>query len=165
MTERLWAPWRYDYVSSPEEKSHGCVFCELGTADASDDIENLILCRGTHNFAVLNRYPYINGHLMIIPHRHVADLGSLTGAEMGEMMQMAVTAEKALKTGMKCQGMNGGWNIGSAGGAGIPGHLHLHVLPRWGGDTNFMTTVGRVRVVSQSLVKALEILTPYFRKA
>lgn len=102
---------------------------------------------------------------MIVPFRHVPDLGSLSNDEMAEMMQLAVTAEKALKEGMKSQGMNGGWNMGSAGGAGIPGHLHLHILPRWGGDTNFMTTVGGVRVVSQSLDKALEILTPFFGKA
>ena len=164
MSERLWAPWRYDYVSAPVEKDGECVFCALGNGDPSMDTGNHVLHRGSHSFAVLNRYPYINGHLMIVPYRHVPDLGSLTGQEIGEITSMLITAERALREGMKCQGMNGGWNIGSAGGAGIPGHLHVHVLPRWNGDTNFMTTVGGIRVVSQSLGRALEVLSPYFRE-
>lgn len=163
MPERLWAPWRYDYVSSTDGGEEGCVFCAIGAGEPSEDRENLVIHRGKLSYAVLNRYPYINGHMMIVPYRHVPDLASLDSSERAELMEMLVVAEKALKEGMKCQGMNGGWNIGSAGGAGIPGHLHLHVLPRWKGDTNFMATVGGIRVVSQSLEKAFEILTPLFR--
>jgi ATP adenylyltransferase len=162
MTERLWAPWRHDYITSPSEKSEGCVFCEIGRSDAPEDTANYVLYRGEHAFVVLNRYPYINGHLMIVPFRHVADLSSLEKAGRNEIIDIAATAEQALSQAMNCQGMNGGWNIGSAGGAGIPGHLHFHILPRWNGDTNFMTTVGQVRVVSQSLEKAYDALLPLF---
>ncbi|MCK5132649.1 MAG: HIT domain-containing protein [Candidatus Sabulitectum sp.] len=162
MTERLWAPWRYDYITSPESRMEECIFCGIGRCDPSRDRENLILHRGKHAFVVLNRYPYINGHLMIVPFRHAGDLSSLEKEERYEMMELVVQAEEALRKGMKCQGMNGGWNIGSAGGAGIPAHFHLHMLPRWNGDTNFMTTVGAIRVVSQSLEMAHEQLSAYF---
>lgn len=165
MPERLWAPWRYDYVSAPGEKPPGCVFCAIAEADRKDDEANLVLHRGENAFAVLNRYPYINGHLMILPYRHVPELNSLTPGEMSGIMELLIVAERALKDGLNCHGMNGGWNVGSAGGAGIPGHLHLHLLPRWSGDTNFMATVGNVRVVSQSLEKAMKILKPLFGKA
>ncbi len=164
MTERLWAPWRHDYVTSPGDRKDDCVFCGIGKSNCSMDKENLVLYRGEHVFVVLNRYPYINGHLMVVPFRHVRDLSSLEREERNEIMELAVQAELALRTAMNCQGMNGGWNIGSAGGAGIPSHLHFHMLPRWNGDTNFMTTVGQVRVVSQSLEKAYEKLSPLFRE-
>lgn len=164
MAERLWAPWRYDYVSAPGQQEKTCVFCAIGSEDVSTDAENFVIHRGKSVYAVLNRFPYINGHMMIVPFRHVPDLSALDPGETTEMMEMLVVAEKALRDGMKCQGMNGGWNIGSAGGAGIPGHLHMHVLPRWKGDTNFMSTVGGIRVVSQSLEKALEVLVPFFRE-
>lgn len=165
MSETLWAPWRYDYVASPAEDSPGCIFCGIGRDDPNRDRDNLILHRGALAFVVLNRYPYINGHLMIVPFRHLPDLTALSAEEMTEMMKMAVLSEKALRGGMNCQGMNGGWNIGSAGGAGIPGHLHMHILPRWNGDTNFITTVAGTRVVSQSLEKAHELLSPFFEGA
>ncbi len=162
MSERLWAPWRHDYVTTPADGKSECVFCEVGESNSSNDRENLILHRAQHAFVVLNRYPYINGHLMVVPFRHVGDISSLTREERSEIMELIVQSEEALRMGMKCQGMNGGWNIGSAGGAGIPGHLHVHILPRWNGDTNFMTTVGAIRVVSQSLESAMDQLTPYF---
>lgn len=164
MAERLWAPWRYDYVSTPGETGGSCVFCAIGDGDSAADTENHVLHRGKHMYAVLNRFPYINGHMMIVPCRHVPDLSSLSSNETAEMIEILIRGERALKEGMKCQGLNGGWNIGSAGGAGIPGHLHIHLLPRWSGDTNFMTTVGEVRVVSQSLERALEILSPFFKE-
>lgn len=164
MKDRLWAPWRYSYVSSPGEREEGCVFCSMAAADKGEDDSRYILHRANHVYVVLNRFPYINGHMMIVPYRHVPDLSALTGEELSEMMRMAVISEKALARGMKCQGMNGGWNIGSAGGAGIPGHLHMHILPRWNGDTNFMTTVGGIRVVSQSLEEATGVLSRFFKE-
>ncbi len=164
MLERLWAPWRYDYVSAPGERAKGCIFCAIASEDQTKDAENHVIHRGENVYAVLNRYPYINGHMMIVPFRHVPDLSALTPDETREMMEMLVVAERALRDGMNCQGMNGGWNIGSAGGAGIPGHLHMHVLPRWNGDTNFMSTVSGIRVVSQSLERAMEVLMPFFRE-
>ena len=164
MTERLWAPWRYDYVSAPKAGAEGCVFCGIGSSDTVEDSENLVLHRGSHVYAVLNRFPYINGHMMVVPYRHEPELGGLSPEESEELFRVLAAGETALKEGMKCQGMNGGWNAGSAGGAGIPGHLPVHLLPRWSGDTNFMSTVGGIRVVSQSLKKAHEILSPWFRK-
>jgi len=163
MSERLWAPWRYSYVSAPGDREDDCVFCAIASKDPSADRSQHVVHRGSYAYAVLNRYPYINGHLMIVPYRHVPDLTALDQEETREMLELLVVAERAFKEGMKCQGMNGGWNIGSAGGAGIPGHLHIHLLPRWNGDTNFMSTVGGIRVVSQSLDMALEVLSPFFR--
>lgn len=157
----LWAPWRYGYVSSPERK--GCVFCGIAGDSPELDRDNLVLVRGTRCLVVLNRYPYINGHMMIVPFRHVPDFSSASPEETCEMMEWVRTAEGVLRETMHCQGINGGWNLGSAAGAGIPGHLHLHVLPRWNGDTSFMSSVGNVRVLSQSLEQAWETLSPGFR--
>lgn len=157
----LWAPWRYGYVSSRE--GSGCVFCGIAGDTPEHDRDNLVLVRGGCCFVVLNRYPYINGHMMIVPRRHVPDFSSASSEEICEMMELVRKAEGVLRETMKCQGINGGWNLGSAAGAGIPGHLHLHVLPRWNGDTSFMSSVGGIRVLSQSLEQAWEKLSPGFR--
>ncbi len=157
----LWAPWRYDYVRSQERT--GCVFCGITGDLEENDRDNLVLVRGVFCFVVLNRYPYINGHMMIVPYRHVPDFSSASHEETCEMMEMVRTAEGVLRESMNCQGINGGWNLGSAAGAGIPGHLHLHVLPRWTGDTSFMSSVGGIRVLSQSLEQAWEKLSRGFR--
>jgi len=124
-----------------------------------------VLVRGERCLVVLNRYPYINGHMMIVPFRHVPDFTSSSAEETAEMLDLVRKAEGVLRATMKCQGINGGWNLGSAAGAGIPGHLHLHVLPRWNGDTSFMSSVGGVRVLSQSLEQAWEDLSPGFRSS
>lgn len=160
--KNLWAPWRYGYVSSMQ--SAGCIFCGIAGDRPEADRDNLVLARGERCFTVLNRYPYINGHMMIVPFRHVPDFTSASREETEEMMAMVRTAEGALRETMKCQGINGGWNLGSAAGAGVPGHLHLHVLPRWNGDTSFMSSVGGVRVLSQSLEQAWTNLSPGFRR-
>lgn len=157
---RLWAPWRNSYVTS--SVASDCIFCGIGADGPGRDRENLVLARGKTCFAVLNRFPYINGHLMLVPFRHVPDFTSASREEIGELMEMVRQAEDALRSVMKCQGMNGGWNLGSAAGAGVPGHLHLHVLPRWNGDTSFMSTVGGVRVLSQSLEETRENLSRLF---
>ncbi len=140
----------------------GCLFCGIGADEPGRDRDNLVLLRGETCFALLNRFPYINGHLMLVPFRHVPDFTSASREEVGELMEMVRLAEKAFHGVMKCQGINGGWNIGSAAGAGVPGHLHLHVLPRWSGDTNFMSAVGGVRVLSQSLEETWERIAPVF---
>jgi len=158
----LWAPWRYGYVSSPVKK--GCVFCGIAGDPPELDRDNLVLARGARCLVVLNRYPYINGHMMIVPCRHVPDFSSASHEETCEMLEWVRTAEGVLRETMHCQGINGGWNLGSAGGAGIPGHLHIHVLPRWNGDTSFMSSVGGVRVLSQSLEQTWETLSPGFRR-
>ena len=159
--KRLWAPWRYGYVSSPGRG--GSVFCGIAGDPPELDRDNLVLVRGGLCFVVLNRYPYINGHMMIVPFRHVPDFSSSSPEETCEMMEWVKTAERVLRETLHCQGINGGWNLGSAAGAGIPGHLHLHVLPRWNGDTSFMSSVGGVRILSQSLEEAWEKLSTGFR--
>jgi ATP adenylyltransferase len=144
--------------SGPSE----CIFCGIGAEGPDRDRDNLVLTRGKTCFAVLNRFPYINGHLMLVPFRHVPDFTSASPEEIGELTGLIRRAEEALRCVMKCHGMNGGWNLGSAAGAGVPGHLHLHVLPRWSGDTSFMTAVGGARVLSQSLEETWEKLHKVF---
>lgn len=157
--DRLWAPWREIYVTGGSG-GNGCLFCGLLAGD--DDRGNLILARGPLAFAVLNRYPYTNGHLMIVPSRHVALFSELTPEEGALMLAGAAAAERAFSEAMHAGGINGGWNVGRCAGAGVEGHLHLHILPRWPGDVNFMTAVTDTRVVSESLESSYERLRPFF---
>ncbi len=156
---RLWAPWRAEYLRTSGNDE--CIFCEM-CSNPSIDRDNYVLYRSPGMFIVLNRYPYINGHLMVVPTRHVPDLGALDAPEREEMMDLLVLAEKALVRGMNCMGINGGWNLGNCAGAGIEGHLHMHMLPRWSGDVNFMTVVGSTRVLSESLEDCYERMLPLF---
>jgi ATP adenylyltransferase len=155
----MWAPWRSEYLRTPGSGS--CLFCDIASAPEKDR-ENLVLHRGPTAFVLLNRYPYINGHLMIVPHRHVPDLRSLERTELDEITRLLVLSEEALSRGMECMGMNGGWNLGGCAGAGVKDHIHVHMLPRWDGDSNFMTTVGGSRVLSESLEDSFERLRPWF---
>lgn len=143
---QIWAPWRSVYIGG----DHGeqCVFCGILASDR--DEENLVLRRGDKTFVVMNRYPYTNGHLMVVPKRHVGELEDLTGEEMLEIFTWAQKMVQALRA-FNPEGFNIGVNIGRIAGAGVPGHIHLHVVPRWGGDTNFMPVFGDVRVISESL--------------
>lgn len=156
MPEHLWAPWRLSYIESAGEAPDGCIFDELPNAD--DDRASLILHRGKTAFVMLNAYPYTNGHLMVAPYRHTADLSDLSDVEMLEVQQLVARGIEWVTTAYRPEGFNIGVNIGSAGGAGIPGHLHWHIVPRWSGDTNFMTTVGEVRVLPQSLEESYDRL-------
>jgi ATP adenylyltransferase len=144
----LWTPWRYRYIASVK-KSDPCVFCDA--AAAKDDRDTLILLRGDKNFVILNRYPYTSGHLMVVPYAHVADLASADAEALAEMMRLAQRLQTALQNTYRPEGFNIGMNLGRAAGAGIVGHLHLHVLPRWAGDANFMTVVGETRVEPEEL--------------
>ncbi|MHB8765877.1 MAG: HIT family protein [Deferrisomatales bacterium] len=143
----IWAPWRLEYIRGP--KPEGCVFCRA--AQEGPDREHLVLCRGRHAFVILNRYPYTAGHLMVVPCRHVADPGDLEPVEWAEVGALTVRAKAALDREFRPQGYNVGMNLGPAAGAGIADHLHLHVVPRWVGDTNFMPVLGAVGVISQHL--------------
>jgi ATP adenylyltransferase len=136
----LWSPWRYRYVSKtgPEE----CIFCSE---------REYVLYRGEHNFVLLNLYPYTSGHLMIAPYKHVATLAACDPAALSEMMHLAQRAEIALAKVYNPKGFNVGLNIGEAAGAGVAGHIHMHVLPRWPGDVNFMTAIGETRVLPEDL--------------
>jgi ATP adenylyltransferase len=160
--EQLWAGWRHDYVTSATEAERsgtddGCVFCRIA-ASGPPSVENGVVWRGEQSFAVLNAYPYVSGHLLVLPVRHLADLSELTAEESSALWSTARTAVAALTAAYAPDGINLGANLGRAAGAGIPRHLHLHVLPRWSGDTNFMTSVAGVRVMPESLAQAWEKL-------
>ncbi len=151
----VWSPWRYKYISEVNnDKQPECIFCDA--LARKDDAESLIVYRGKKNFVILNRYPYTSGHVMIVPYAHVAQLGLCDAETLAEMMQLAQRVEKAFVADYKPDGMNIGMNLGKAAGAGVAGHLHLHALPRWFGDTNFMTVTGETRVHPEDLHKTFE---------
>jgi ATP adenylyltransferase len=145
--KELWAPWRAEYITSSHEK--GCIFCTR--LKKRDDRQNLILYRGKKAFIILNRYPYNSGHLMIAPRAHKADLTRLTGAERAELFELVILASRILSKAMPVDGLNIGLNIGEVAGSSIKDHLHIHVVPRFLGDTNFMPVVGQTKVQSFSL--------------
>ena len=147
MTKQLWAPWRLEYIEQADEQS-GCIFCD---AAAGDDEEWLVVHRGEHAFVLLNKFPYASGHLMIASYRHVADFGDLTDEETLEVHRLAEGGLAALAEAYRPQGYNLGWNLGRIAGAGIVDHVHLHVVPRWAGDTNFMPVLADVKVLPQHL--------------
>lgn len=155
--KRLWAPWRLAYVSQARDaRVKGCLFCRIRRAKS--DRAGQVITRGKLSFTLLNRYPYNNGHLMVSPYRHVADLQALKPAEWLDMLKLAQDAIRRLGKVMSPHGYNLGINLGRVAGAGIPGHLHLHIVPRWSGDTNFMPTVAQTKVISQSLAAAYQLL-------
>jgi len=153
----IYAPWRMTYLKS--DKPDGCVFCKESLRQ-----EDLILLEGKTAYVMLNLYPYINGHLMIIPYRHVCKLDDLTPEEKLEMFQLIDVSIKSLEDCLHPEGFNIGINLGKAAGAGVDDHVHIHVVPRWIGDTNFMTIIGEVRVIPDDLIKTWEKLIPFFKK-
>ena len=157
----LWSPWRFRYVSQAD-KTSGCVFCEKAEAPRSRDRENLLLYRARSNFILLNLYPYTTGHSMIIPYAHVASLEEVEPATLVEMMELTRRLQAALKNCYHPEGYNLGMNLGKCAGAGVADHLHLHLLPRWTGDGNFMTAIGETRVLPQDLFTTYDLLAPYF---
>ncbi|HEY6466090.1 MAG TPA: HIT domain-containing protein [Candidatus Acidoferrales bacterium] len=144
----IWSPWRYRYVAN-EAKDDRCVFCRA--IEANDDPKTLIVYRGEKNFIILNRYPYTSGHVMIVPYTHSADLAALPPDVLAEIMLLAQRVQKAQQSLYHPEGYNLGMNLGRAAGAGITGHLHLHVLPRWSGDSSFMTVIGETRTEPEEL--------------
>ena len=161
MMEHLWAPWRIEYVAG--QKSAGCILCAACQDDADED--NYILFRGQDNFVILNTFPYNSGHLMVVPYEHTSRFTDLSPAQVGEMMRLAQVCIQALREGLKVDGVNLGMNIGRAAGAGIDDHIHLHIVPRWLGDTNFMTSVGQTRVVPQELAQSAAQLRSLIEQA
>ncbi len=160
MTWTLWAPWRMAYIGGT--RSEACLFCEK--AGESADRKNLILYRGPLTYVIMNLYPYANGHLMIVPYRHCADLGQLTPEESLEIMQSAQRCTQVLQDAFRAEGFNVGFNLGKVAGAGIAEHVHLHVVPRWMGDTNFMPVLADTKVMPEYLEVGYDALHPFFQE-
>ena len=154
----LWAPWRMTYILE-EEKPPGCIFCLAGDGVGAD---GLVLGVSRHSVAMMNKFPYNNGHLLIAPRRHLADLAELSREELMDLMEMLKLAIAALKKEMNPDGFNVGLNLGRVAGAGIEEHLHYHVVPRWNGDHNFMTVLGEVRVIPEHIKATQARLAPHF---
>lgn len=158
--DRLWTPWRYRYLTAPPS-GNGCIFCSMAV-DPEHDEEHLVVFRGALNFVVLNRFPYTSGHLMVVPFHHTAALNGLDRPTRHELMDLTCEAEQNLRAVYRPDGLNLGMNLGESAGAGIAGHIHMHVLPRWTGDANFMTTIGETRVLPEDLSVTWERLREAF---
>ena len=157
----LWTPWRYAYVSQPGQDA-ACIFCEALKRDRDD--EALILFRGRLNFILLNRYPYTTGHAMVAPFAHGGELAEADPETLAEMMQLCQRLQRALAAEYKPDAYNIGMNLGRVAGAGVAAHLHMHVLPRWSGDTSFMTSVGETRIEPEALTITFQKLRRHFEK-
>ena len=153
--DRLWAPWRMEYIARADEPA-GCLFCRVGRAGA--DRRDLVLARRENALLMLNRYPYNPAHLMVAVKRHAAQFHDLTAAEREDLLALTALAERALAAEYCPHGLNYGLNVGRVAGAGFPGHLHLHIVPRWNGDTNFMPTISATRVLPESLPRSWQRL-------
>jgi ATP adenylyltransferase len=158
--ERVWAPWRMEYILN--QKPDRCIFCL--DDDPSLDRERLVIHRTSHSFVMLNRYPYTNGHMLIAPRRHTADLNVLSEEEMLDLFSTTRLARNVLHSVAKPQGFNLGMNLGKAAGAGVDEHLHMHIVPRWNGDTNYMTVVADLRVMPENLKTTYELLVDGFAR-
>lgn len=158
--KRLWAPWRMEYILG--DKTAGCVFCTELKED--HDRKNYILYRGAKAFVIMNIYPYNNGHVMVIPYKHVETLEELPDSTLKEMMVLTKECCTILREAMNPQGFNVGVNVGAAAGAGIKEHLHIHIVPRWNGDTNFMSVMDDLRVMPQHLKETFDILEKGFKR-
>jgi ATP adenylyltransferase len=154
MTRQLWAPWRLEYIQSADEQE-GCVFC---LATERDDEGALVVHRGDRAFVLLNKFPYSSGHVMVAPYRHVGEFGDLEDHEAVEIHRLASEALAALAETFAPEGYNAGWNLGRVAGAGVVDHVHLHVVPRWAGDTNFMPVLADVKVIPEHLLETREKL-------
>jgi ATP adenylyltransferase len=160
--ERLWSPWRMDYIRrGSDADADGCIFCDLPAAGEEQDEANHLLARGQVSFVLLNAFPYNPGHLMAAPYRHVGNYEELTADELAEMMKFAGRAIRGMREESGPHGFNLGMNLGQVAGAGIADHLHLHLVPRWGGDTNFMPVVGQTKVLPELLNETYRRLHPW----
>ncbi|MDA8169474.1 MAG: HIT domain-containing protein [Nitrospiraceae bacterium] len=158
--KQLWAPWRIEYILS--KKTDECIFCEYPLKD--EDRQSLILYRGRLCYVIMNKYPYNNGHLMAVPYRHVSSITGLDDETLSELMNIARLAVSCLAKAMRPEGFNTGINIGKAAGAGIDEHLHMHIVPRWTGDSSFMAVLDEVRVIPEHLLATYDKLHPLFNK-
>jgi len=163
--EKLWSPWRSQYIESFSDplKDSACVFCSAGKEEI-ETTDCLIVHKAAHTFTILNLYPYNNGHLMVVPYRHLSDFSLLIEEENKEIMSELQLAQQALKLAMNPHGFNIGANLGKVSGAGIDDHLHFHIVPRWNGDTNFMPILAEVKILSEGLKKTKEKLLAAYSK-
>jgi ATP adenylyltransferase len=161
--DRLWTPWRSAYIASgaAEPETKDCVFCNL-QVDPSKDETNFVLHRAEHNFIVLNIYPYISGHLLVVPYQHIGELDAVPKETSDELMDLTKRSQTTLREAYHPAGFNLGMNLGHAAGAGIVDHVHIHIMPRWIGDTNFMSTVGNTRVIPEDLATTYRKLREKF---
>ncbi len=159
----LWSPWRYSYVSAASTPRDECIFCVKAAEDK--DAGNYIVCRAARNFVLLNLYPYTTGHLMVAPYEHVATLEEAPEETVTEMMLLTRQATRHLREIYRPEGLNLGMNLGECAGAGVAGHMHMHVLPRWTGDTSFMTVIGETRVMPEDLAQTYDKLKRAFSGA
>ena len=161
--ERLWSPWRFTYVTRTSSAT-GCIFCDATGPDPDPEREALVLHRAPLSYVILNLYPYNSGHIMVAPNRHIGSLATATEGELAEMMRLTRDAEVALHEAYQPQGINVGINLGRPAGAGILDHIHIHLVPRWTGDTNFMSVVGETRVLPEALTESAARLRPIFER-
>ncbi len=168
MPENLWAPWRMQYLKQldphegikPQGDAPACFLCEALSHDPDSEAarQRLVLLNDGRGMIILNRYPYTNGHLLVAPRQHLGDLTDLSAPQRADFIELTALAERIVRLAYNPQGINMGVNIGRCAGAGLPGHLHMHILPRWGGDTNFITTVGEIRIMPQALEESHALL-------
>ena len=161
---RLWAPWRKAYLRPKDRKDRGCLFCRILAEGAGRDIKNFVVKRTASSFALLNLYPYNNGHVMVLPMRHADSLSRLTARERLDWLALYDEVLAAIKKTLRPHGFNVGMNLGRVAGAGVPHHLHLHVVPRWKGDENFMPVIGETKVISESLDSVYASLAKALRR-
>lgn len=157
--DRIWAPWRMGYITA-DKKTEGCVFCD--SEGGGSDRDRLILHRSSSSFIIMNLYPYSNGHLMVIPYRHTSTLDNLNDGDLLDLMKTLRLAQRGLEAAFSPQGFNIGMNLGHAAGAGVAEHLHFHVVPRWHGDTNYMTVTADIRVIPEAMMVTYDKLAPVF---
>lgn len=160
--EQLWAPWRMQFITELRERQGGCVFCEL--AQVGDDRERLILYHGKSCYILMNRFPYNNGHLMVIPYQHTGELSKLSAEEHAEMLRLGGVSVQILGERLEAEGFNCGFNLGKCAGAGIVDHVHLHIVPRWCGDTNFLPVISDTRSMPEYLTATYDRIKPGFDK-
>lgn len=158
--KRLWSPWRMKYILN--SKAKGCVFCKM--SEEKRDRKNYILYRGEHNYVIMNLYPYNNGHLMIVPYKHTYTIEKLSKAEAADFIELTGKSVTVLKKAFSPDGFNIGMNLMEAAGAGIEAHIHMHIVPRWNGDTSFMPVLFETRVIPESLDDTYSKLLPFFLK-
>jgi ATP adenylyltransferase len=161
MNPPLWAPWRMEYILGPKD-STGCVFCGVDSASEDERRGRLVVCAGERAFVMMNRYPFAPGHLLVMPYRHVDSLEKLDAEEYDELFRLVREACVRLRTAVRAEGLNVGCNLGAVAGAGVAAHLHVHIVPRWAGDTNFMPVLGDTRIVSQALEETRAHLLTFF---